>query len=497
MSTKSETILPISVSAVEKTLRVPLRVSERRLLLLGGDFAMAIVAGVLAVTFWFAWRPDIRWSWGLLTNYSVWIGGLALLWVVIASLCGAYDLRTSARFLTIARRIAIAAAISALLILVFYFLTASSDRSVFTPLGEISVLRAVPVLFVALATALTLAWRGAYARLMTNKSFAWRILIVGAGYAARTFVETFESEHADALYRIIGLIDDDNSKINEQVGAYKVLGAGVDLPRLVAENRVDELVLAITGPLNAALFDAVMSCFERGIQVTPMPVLYESLTGRVPVEHVGAMWYVSLPVGARPPGRAYKSMRRALDVILGMVGLVILACAIPFVWVGNLFGSRGPLFFYQTRVGRAGQVFEIVKFRTMVTDAEKSTGAVWATERDPRITPFGNFMRKTRIDELPQFLNVLKGEMSIIGPRPERPEFVSMLTEQLPFYASRHAVRPGLTGWAQVRYRYGASVTDALMKLQYDLYYIKHQGIWIDLIILLKTIGVVAGMKGR
>lgn len=493
----SDSVLPMTPRVAESGVRVPLRVSERRLLLLGGDFGVAILAGVLAVTIWFAWRPDIRWSWSLLTNYSVWIGSLAILWVVITALCGAYDLRTSARFLTIARRIAIAAAISAILILVFYFLTASSDRSVFTPLGEISVLRAVPVLFVVMATTLTLGWRGAYARLMTNKSFAWRILIVGAGYAARTFVDTFESEHADALYRIIGLVDDDSSKLNELVGSYKVLGAGADLPRLVSENRVDELVLAISGPLNAELFDAVMSCFERGIQVTPMPVLYESLTGRVPVEHVGAMWYVSLPVGARPPGRAYKSLRRVADFAFGLVGLFVVACAIPFVWIGNQFGSRGPLFFYQRRVGRAGQYFEIVKFRTMVIDAEKATGAVWATERDPRITPFGNFMRKTRIDELPQFLNVLKGEMSIIGPRPERPEFVSMLTEQLPFYASRHAVRPGLTGWAQVRYRYGASVTDALMKLQYDLYYIKHQGIWIDLLILLKTIGVVAGMKGR
>lgn len=497
MSTKSDSILSPSVSKAEKSLRVPLRVSERRLLLLGGDFAVALLSGVLAVTIWFVWRPDIHWSWSLVTNYSVWIGGLALSWVVIASLCGAYDLRASAHFLVVARRIALVAGISAILILVFYFLTASSERSVFTPLGEVSVLRAVPILFVILAPALTLGWRGAYARLMTNKSFAWRILIVGAGFAARTFVETFESEHADALYRIIGLVDDDSSKLDERIGAYKVLGAGADLPEIVAENRVDELVLAISGPLNARLFDAVMSCFERGVQVTPMPVLYESLTGRVPVEHVGTMWYVSLPVGARPPGRAYKTFRRIVDFAFGLLGLLIVAFTIPFVWIGNQFGSRGPLFFSQRRVGLAGQQFEIVKFRTMVIDAEKATGAVWATEGDPRITPFGNFMRKTRIDELPQFLNVLKGEMSIIGPRPERPEFVSTLTEQLPFYASRHAVRPGLTGWAQVRYRYGASVTDALMKLQYDLYYIKHQSVWLDLVILLKTIGVVAGMKGR
>lgn len=490
-------MLPLTKTAAGSGLRVPLRISERRLLLLGGDLGATIAAGMLAVTIWFAWRPDIRWSWELLTSYAAWIVGLSLLWIVIASFCGEYDLRVSAHFALVARKIALAAAISAALILIFYFLTASSERSVFTPLGEISVLRAVPILFLVLASMLTLAWRGAYARFMTNQSFKWRILIVGAGYAARTFIETFQAEHADALYRVIGLIDDDSSKLNQPVGDYSVLGSGSDLPRIVAENNVDELVLAISGPLNAKLFDAIMACFEQGIQVTPMPVLYESLTGRVPVEHVGSMWYVSLPVGARPPGRSYMALRRAIDLLFATLGLFVLALAIPFVWLGNLFGSRGPLFFSQKRIGRAGSVFEIVKFRTMVTDAEERTGAVWATERDPRITPFGKFMRRTRIDELPQFLNVLRGEMSIIGPRPERPEFVSMLTEQLPFYSSRHAVRPGLTGWAQVRYRYGASVSDALMKLQYDLFYIKHQSVWLDLVILFKTIGVVAGMKGR
>jgi len=490
-------VLPVSSQIAEPAVRVPLRISERRLLLFAGDCLIALLAGFLAVVLWFAWRPDIRWSWELVTNYTAWIVGLAALWILITMFCGAYDLRTSAHFLLIAQRIGIASAIVALIILVFYFVTASSDRSVFTPLGEVAVLRAVPVFFLATTTILSLAWRGAYARWMTNQSFKWRLLIVGAGFAASTFVETFKHENADALYKVIGLIDDDATKLNQSIDDYKVLGTSSELKRIARQERVDELVIAISGPLSAPLFDAIMACFEQGVQITPMPVLYESLTGRVPVEHVGAMWYVSLPVGAKPPGRAYTALHRAVDVVFGLLGLVVVGIVTPFVWVGNRVGSPGPLFFSQTRVGRGGTHFSILKFRTMVTDAEKDTGAVWAKERDPRITSFGNFMRKTRIDELPQFLNVLRGEMSLIGPRPERPEFVAMLSEELPFYASRHAVRPGLTGWAQVCYRYGASVTDAMMKLQYDLYYIKHQSIWLDLKILFKTIGVVGGMKGR
>jgi lipopolysaccharide/colanic/teichoic acid biosynthesis glycosyltransferase len=148
-------------------------------------------------------------------------------------------------------------------------------------------------------------------------------------------------------------------------------------------------------------------------------------------------------------------------------------------------------------VGQGGRVFGVVKFRSMVVNAEEHTGVVWATENDGRVTPVGRLLRKTRLDESPQFWNVVKGDMGLIGPRPERPEFITQLAQQIPFYRVRHAVKPGITGWAQVKYRYGASVHDALVKLQYDLYYIKHQGFYLDLLILLKTVQVVLGLKGR
>jgi lipopolysaccharide/colanic/teichoic acid biosynthesis glycosyltransferase len=176
---------------------------------------------------------------------------------------------------------------------------------------------------------------------------------------------------------------------------------------------------------------------------------------------------------------------------------VLLAGVIPLVWLINKLANPGSLFFEQKRVGLGGRVFRIVKFRSMVMNAEQETGAVWATKNDKRITPFGGFLRKSRLDELPQCWNVLKGDMSIVGPRPERPEFVRKLAQRIRFYYARHAVKPGITGWAQIKYRYGASEEDALMKLQYDLYYIRHQGVLEDAFIILKTLRVMVTCKGQ
>jgi lipopolysaccharide/colanic/teichoic acid biosynthesis glycosyltransferase len=177
--------------------------------------------------------------------------------------------------------------------------------------------------------------------------------------------------------------------------------------------------------------------------------------------------------------------------------VVLLALLCPIVAAANRLWSPGPLFYRQTRVGRGGKLFRVNKFRTMVPDAEKDGGAVWTTENDCRVTRIGRWLRATRLDELPQCWNVLRGEMSIVGPRPERPEFIEDLTQKIPFYRSRLAVKPGITGWAQVKYRYGASVEDALVKLQYDLFYIKHQSISLDVQVLFETIGVILGLKGR
>jgi lipopolysaccharide/colanic/teichoic acid biosynthesis glycosyltransferase len=229
-----------------------------------------------------------------------------------------------------------------------------------------------------------------------------------------------------------------------------------------------------------------------------MPALYERLLGRVPVEHVGRNVQAVLPVDERgATERVYWLAKRLIDIVLSAVGLDVLALLIPLVALANAIFSRGPLFYRQVRVGRGGKNFAVVKFRTMRPDAEQDTGAVWAQAGDVRVTPAGRWLRKTRLDELPQVLNVLRGEMSLIGPRPERPEFVDDLARQIPFYRARLSAKPGLTGWAQVRFGYGNSVDDARTKLEYDLYYVRHASFNLDALIVLKTIGVMLRLQGK
>jgi lipopolysaccharide/colanic/teichoic acid biosynthesis glycosyltransferase len=194
----------------------------------------------------------------------------------------------------------------------------------------------------------------------------------------------------------------------------------------------------------------------------------------------------------------YVAAKYCLDMALALVGLLFLGVVVlPLVAIANALTSPGPIFYRQERLGKGGRPFTLIKLRSMVRDAERCSGVVWCGKDDPRITPVGRFLRKTRLDELPQLLNVLRGEMSIVGPRPERPHFVGQLAHTFPLYRARHAVKPGITGWAQVHYEYGDSVEDARIKLEYDLYYVKHASLYLDLLTLLHTVRIVLGAKGQ
>jgi exopolysaccharide biosynthesis polyprenyl glycosylphosphotransferase len=300
-------------------------------------------------------------------------------------------------------------------------------------------------------------------------------------------------------YEILGFIDDDPDKQNLQYMGTPVIGTRQNLLSLVKQLHVDEIVIAITntGTMQPELFYSLLACREMGLAITSMPMVYESLTGRVSWNHAGQSFHVVLPQHQSSTKRLYLAARRLIDIAVSVPGCLFLLLVMPFVWLANRVVSPGPLFYSQERVGQNGRPFSIVKLRTMIVDAEKHTGAVWAAEKDPRITRLGHFLRKTRLDEIPQFWNIFKGEMSIIGPRPERPTFVDKLVVDYPFYRLRHAVKPGLTGWAQVKHRYTSTVADTLVKLQYDLYYIKHQNFFVDMQILLETVRVVLGFKGR
>ena len=254
--------------------------------------------------------------------------------------------------------------------------------------------------------------------------------------------------------------------------------------------RVSEIIVTATQALDGAALRGVMDATVAGLNVLPMPVLYERITGRVPVGVVGENWTVVLPLdetGVRP----WPVMKGVLDYLLAGLGVLILGLLLPFIALAIRIDSRGSIFYAQQRVGRNGRLFRILKFRSMRVDAEKETGAVYAEENDPRVTRTGRFLRRTHIDELPQMINILRGEMSFVGPRPERPEHVERLAQELPFYRIRQLLLPGATGWAQVHQDYAAGVAETQVKLQYDLYYVRHCSFLLDLEILLRTLGRV------
>jgi exopolysaccharide biosynthesis polyprenyl glycosylphosphotransferase len=257
------------------------------------------------------------------------------------------------------------------------------------------------------------------------------------------------------------------------------------------------LVAAITDEVDGELLQILVDCLEHGVNILPMPVLYERLTGRVPVHHVGENWYVAMPLHHPGTGALWPLVKRGFDLLSAGVGALLLSLALPFIAAAIYIDSPGPIFYTQERVGKGGKRFKVYKFRSMIPEAEKGGKAVWAKENDDRVTRVGRILRKMHVDEFPQFFNILKGEMSAVGPRPERPAFVEELAEEIPFYRVRHAVKPGMAGWGLVKQGYGSSKEDAMLKLQYDLYYIKHQSLWLDTVILLKTVADTLTFGGR
>jgi exopolysaccharide biosynthesis polyprenyl glycosylphosphotransferase len=259
---------------------------------------------------------------------------------------------------------------------------------------------------------------------------------------------------------------------------------------------VDEIVVSSdSADLSEKLLAVLEACWGRGVAVVPAQLYFEQITGAVMIQHVGQNLFMLMNERDVCLQRVWDALRRALDIVIGLVGMLILAPLLPLIALAIYVDSPGPIFYRQERVGYGGRTFWIRKLRSMIPDAERA-GAVWAKQGDDRITRVGRLLRKMRLDELPQLWNLLVGSMTLIGPRPERPEFVRQLSAELPYYAVRHYLKPGLTGWAQVRYHYGNSVGDALMKLQYDLYYVKHRGPLLDIIILLHTVRVVLALEG-
>jgi sugar transferase (PEP-CTERM system associated) len=344
----------------------------------------------------------------------------------------------------------------------------------------------------ALCTAGVVGLRWLFSEGVVASRFRERVLVLGATLTADQMLLRLNMETTDI--EILGFVDDRPSHAIRLTNGYRFLGTTRELPEIVAANQAGTIVVALEERRGSFPLEAVLRCKLQGVRIEDWPTFYEKRSGRIFLRNLRPSWLIFSEGFTRT--QVTLVLKRVVDLSVSSLFLLL---GWPIFLLVSLFirlESPGPIFFRQERVGQGGRIFTLVKFRTMVPDAEQKTGPVWATEADPRITRVGRWLRTTRLDEFPQIINVLKGEMSFVGPRPERPHFVAQLQEKIPFYSHRHSVKPGITGWAQVRYRYGATVEDAEEKLQYDLYYIKHLSGFLDIRILFATFGVVLFGKG-
>jgi sugar transferase (PEP-CTERM system associated) len=395
-----------------------------------------------------------------------------------------YDLRTTAdrRDLLIGALRSLGAA-SAILAIAYYWVP------------DLMLGRGVVALATLLIMVLLIGWRVAFEWLSLRGQPAERLLIVGSNDAAVSLARELFERRSELGVELVGFIEPDPARLFVSDVSPGVIGTVRDIPEIVRTRRVDRVVVSLANARGTLNMDELLAMkLNLGVRFDHLASVYEQYTGKIAVENLRPSWMVFGDGFRNSPTVA--ALKRASDVLLALVGLLLASPAMLVVWLVQRFGSTGPVLYRQTRVGKDGVNFTMYKFRSMRVDAEAASGAVWSTQNDPRVTRFGRFLRRTRLDELPQLWNVLRGDMSIVGPRPERPEFIAELSQKIPFYGQRHVVRPGLTGWAQVRHRYGSTVGDAQEKLQYDLFYIKHLSLTFDIYVVLETIKTVLVRSG-
>jgi exopolysaccharide biosynthesis polyprenyl glycosylphosphotransferase len=486
-----------------RTTPLRLRPNEHRAILFAGDMIMAVGSMFLAL---YAWGQYNLYVYEILfaqyieqgigqtrarvlaegqTVFEVpfWFYLLPLIWVLL--LVELYEPHVAASGKKTSRGIAIAAFIGLLAYSLVFIIQQQSN------LPRIGV-----GAFLLFASILTLVWRTLFIRLYKSTGQRRRVLLIGAGKAGQTLAEVYNSLGTRS-FNLIGYVDDDSAKVGKRICGLRVLGSSLHLLNIVDVYHISDLVIAINGEIQGATFQAILDAQEKGVEVTRMPILYEEMTGRVPVHHLESDWIIRSFVDGLHVSGFYELAKRILDILGAMIGLFIFVMTSPFLSLAVLADSGFPVFYSQPRLGRGGLIFKIYKFRTMRQDAEADGEAKTTLENDPRVTRVGRFLRRTRLDELPQFWNVLRGEMSLVGPRAERPELVAEYQKQVPFYRARLLVKPGLTGWAQINYGYVASVTETAVKIEYDLYYIKHRTLGMDFQIILRTIGTVLRRTGR
>jgi exopolysaccharide biosynthesis polyprenyl glycosylphosphotransferase len=358
----------------------------------------------------------------------------------------------------------------------------------------LKITRFAPLIFAVLLLFALPLGRMAIAKMMGLRRNRRTCVVAGAGAAAREFLTVNNGSRGD--WNVVCLGDDDPCKADTDIEGHRVTAKLIDLPEIVSRHRASDVILAISGPLRKESLDAVMQCFEKGLEVLTVPQALERACGRIPIHTLGEKWLPGTFWSTTDRPLIQRVVKRSLDLTVALILLVILLPLMLALALALLATQGLPLLYRQERVGRAGQNFTLFKLRTMKADAEND-GPQWAAKDDRRVTKLGRWLRRARLDEVPQLWNVLRGDMSLVGPRPERLEFVSQLETEIPFYRARFAIKPGLTGWAQIKSGYASGTEGAKTKLEYDLYYIKNRSLWLDTLILLQTVRVVLGLQGR
>ncbi|HJS30163.1 MAG TPA: sugar transferase, partial [Anaerolineales bacterium] len=413
----------------------------------------------------------------------IWFFLLPLVWLLL--IIDLYDARKVNNYRATVRGILIAAGIGLVIYSAVYFTSPPK-----------SLPRRGVAAFLVSASALTLAWRLIWIRLSTQSQASRRAMLVGAGETGIALLKVINAQ-VPPPYQVLGIIDDDPFKQGNYIEKYPVVGGSECLVAIGEKEGLVELLVAISGEMQSGMFQALLDAQERGILITRMPVAYEEILGRIPIHHLEANWILRTFVDHARSSRFYELTKRLIDVLGGLAGVGLTIMFFPLVALATLLDSGRPILYVQTRAGSGGQPYHMIKFRTMFQDAEADGQPQWASENDERATRVGRILRKTHLDELPQFINVLRGEMSLVGPRAERPELVDYFQEYVPFYRARLLIKPGITGWAQINFGYAVTIEDTATKLEYDLYYIKNRNILLDLLIVLRTVASVAGFRGR
>jgi len=456
---------------------------ERRTLLILGDLFIGVFAMGAALIFWGMSEEWLGLSFAFLRErVEAWFYWLPIVWLLL--MIELYDGHRAADRLQVVRGIIFASTIGLILYLIIYF---ASDN----PLPRLGV-----AIFLGISSVLTLVWRLFYIRVFTAPQFMRRVLVVGAGRAGNTILEIYNNLEPKP-FDIIGLIDDNPEIIGSNISGFEVMAGSDRLLDLIEKQSITDIIVAISGTMIGETFQIILDAQERGVEITRMPVSYEELVRRVPIELLETDWLLRSFVDEFRISGFYEVLKRFLDILGGLAGVLIVGILLPFIGLALIIDDGRPIFYAQKRLGKGGQIYEIIKFRTMRRDAEADGKPQLATENDDRVTGIGRFLRRTHLDEIPQFFNVLRGDMSLVGPRSERPEWVEHFQRRIPFYRARLLVKPGITGWAQVNFGYAATVDDTSMKLEYDLYYIKHRNLLLDILILLRTPATMFGLKGQ